>query len=105
MAALSVGRAISFGEVKHRQHPAMAGKAGDGADARCSVAAPLPLDCGQPVNNSQDGAGLGAVASLAEVRDLEGVGGSMVWFGSSAGVALSNIYPEAKSVGLWLRYA
>ena len=26
----------------------------------------------------------------------------MVWFGSSAGVALSNIYPEAKSVGRWL---
>ena len=27
----------------------------------------------------------------------------MIWFGSSAGVALGNIYPEAKSVGLWLR--
>ena len=25
----------------------------------------------------------------------------MVWFGSSPGVALSNIYPEAKSVGAW----
>jgi len=33
-----------------------------------------------------------------------GFGGSMMWFGSSAGVALSNMYPEAKSVGLWLRY-
>jgi Na+/H+ antiporter NhaD/arsenite permease-like protein len=33
-----------------------------------------------------------------------GFGGSMIWFGSSAGVALSNIYPEAKSVGRWLRY-
>lgn len=32
-----------------------------------------------------------------------GFGGSMIWFGSSAGVALSNVYPEAKSVGLWLR--
>jgi Na+/H+ antiporter NhaD/arsenite permease-like protein len=32
-----------------------------------------------------------------------GFGGSMVWFGSSAGVALSNMYPEAKSVGLWVR--
>ncbi|HEU4662066.1 MAG TPA: citrate transporter [Pseudolabrys sp.] len=31
-----------------------------------------------------------------------GFGGSMVWFGSSAGVALSNMYPEAKSVGRWL---
>jgi Na+/H+ antiporter NhaD/arsenite permease-like protein len=32
-----------------------------------------------------------------------GFGGSMIWFGSSAGVALSNIYPEARSVGLWLK--
>src|SRR4029078_3570756 len=29
-----------------------------------------------------------------------GFGGSMIWFGSSAGVALSNMYLEAKSVGL-----
>ena len=33
-----------------------------------------------------------------------GFGGSMVWFGSSAGVALANMYGEAKSVGLWLRH-
>jgi Na+/H+ antiporter NhaD/arsenite permease-like protein len=33
-----------------------------------------------------------------------GFGGSMIWFGSSAGVALSNMYPEAKSVALWLRH-
>ena len=33
-----------------------------------------------------------------------GFGGSMIWFGSSAGVAISNMYPEAKSVGLWLRH-
>lgn len=33
-----------------------------------------------------------------------GFGGSMLWFGSSAGVALSNMYPEAKSVGRWLRH-
>jgi Na+/H+ antiporter NhaD/arsenite permease-like protein len=33
-----------------------------------------------------------------------GFGGSMLWFGSSAGVALSNMYPEAKSVGAWLRH-
>lgn len=31
-----------------------------------------------------------------------GFGGSMVWFGSSAGVAVSNMYPEAKSVGRWI---
>jgi Na+/H+ antiporter NhaD/arsenite permease-like protein len=33
-----------------------------------------------------------------------GYGGSMVWFGSSAGVALSNIFPQAKSVGAWLKH-
>jgi len=33
-----------------------------------------------------------------------GFGGSMIWFGSSAGVALSNMYPEARSVGLWVKH-
>jgi Na+/H+ antiporter NhaD/arsenite permease-like protein len=32
-----------------------------------------------------------------------GFGGSMIWFGSSAGVALSNIFPEARSVGEWVK--
>ncbi len=33
-----------------------------------------------------------------------GFGGSMIWFGSSAGVALANMYPEAKSAASWLRH-
>lgn len=32
-----------------------------------------------------------------------GFGGSMIWFGSSAGVAVSNLFPEAKSVLAWLK--
>ncbi len=32
-----------------------------------------------------------------------GFGGSMIWFGSSAGVALSNVVPEARSVSEWIR--
>jgi Na+/H+ antiporter NhaD/arsenite permease-like protein len=32
-----------------------------------------------------------------------GFGGSMIWFGSSAGVALSNMFPEAKNVFAWLK--
>jgi Na+/H+ antiporter NhaD/arsenite permease-like protein len=32
-----------------------------------------------------------------------GFGGSMLWFGSSAGVALSGLYPEVRSVGAWVR--
>ncbi len=31
-----------------------------------------------------------------------GYGGSMIWFGSSAGVAISNLFPEAKNTGRWL---
>lgn len=34
-----------------------------------------------------------------------GFGGSMVWFGSSAGVAVSNLFPESKSVVAWVRSA
>lgn len=32
-----------------------------------------------------------------------GFGGSMVWFGSSAGVAITNIFPEGRSIVRWLR--
>jgi len=32
-----------------------------------------------------------------------GFGGSMLWFGSSAGVAIGNMFPEARSTGRWLR--
>ena len=33
-----------------------------------------------------------------------GFGGSMIWFGSSAGVAIASQFPEARSVGAWLRH-
>ena len=33
-----------------------------------------------------------------------GFGGSMIWFGSSSGVALCSMYGEAKSVTKWLRH-
>ncbi len=32
-----------------------------------------------------------------------GFGGSMIWFGSSAGVAITNKFPEGRDVFLWLR--
>jgi Na+/H+ antiporter NhaD/arsenite permease-like protein len=32
-----------------------------------------------------------------------GFGGSIIWFGSSAGVAVSNLFPEAKSTVNWVR--
>jgi Na+/H+ antiporter NhaD/arsenite permease-like protein len=32
-----------------------------------------------------------------------GFGGSMIWFGSSAGVAICNLYPPARSVFAWIK--
>jgi len=32
-----------------------------------------------------------------------GFGGSMIWFGSSAGVAITNKFPESRDVLLWVR--
>jgi hypothetical protein len=32
-----------------------------------------------------------------------GFGGSMIWFGSSAGVAITNLFPEGRSAAAWLR--
>jgi Na+/H+ antiporter NhaD/arsenite permease-like protein len=32
-----------------------------------------------------------------------GFGGSMIWFGSSAGVAISSIFPEVRSVVAWIK--
>ena len=32
-----------------------------------------------------------------------GFGGSMVWFGSSAGVAITNEFPEGRSVAQWVK--
>ena len=46
---------------------------------------------------SQGGYDWGALAYCV------GFGGSMVWFGSSAGVAISNLFPEARSAGRWLK--
>jgi Na+/H+ antiporter NhaD/arsenite permease-like protein len=33
-----------------------------------------------------------------------GFGGSMTWFGSSAGVALTSLFPEGRSVAKWIRF-
>ena len=33
-----------------------------------------------------------------------GLGGSIIWFGSSAGVAVANAFPEGRSVSKWVRH-
>jgi hypothetical protein len=70
----------------------------DGASAREAVAdlVAVAVEIGRLVG--QGGYDWGFLAYAV------GFGGSMIWFGSSAGVALANMYPEAKSVGLWLRH-
>ncbi len=75
-----------------------------------------------PVASWQTAFGLGAISSVFDNIPLTalaieqggydwgvlaytvGFGGSMMWFGSSAGVALTNLFPEGKSVGQWLRH-
>ena len=49
-----------------------------------------------------DGVRIGVVAGDSVIST--GFGGSMIWFGSSAGVAISNRFPQARSVGAWLRH-
>jgi Na+/H+ antiporter NhaD/arsenite permease-like protein len=74
-----------------------------------------------PAASWQTAFGLGAVSSVFDNIPLTvlalrqggydwallafavGYGGSMVWFGSSAGVAITNLYPEGRSVGAWIR--
>ncbi len=86
-----------------------------------SCASLMPVES-LPVASWQTAFGLGFVSSVFDNIPLTalalkqggydwgvlayavGFGGSMIWFGSSAGVALSNLYPEARSVGLWLRH-
>ena len=80
----------------------------------------MPVD-ELPVPSAQTTFGLGAVSAVFDNIPLTklaldqggydwallayavGFGGSMMWFGSSAGVAVSNLFPEAKSAGQWLR--
>ena len=80
----------------------------------------MPVDR-LPVPSAQSAFGIGVVSAVFDNIPLTalairqggydwgflayavGFGGSMVWFGSSAGVALANQYPESKSVWLWIR--
>jgi Na+/H+ antiporter NhaD/arsenite permease-like protein len=85
------------------------------------AASMMPMD-GLPDASPQTTLGLGFVSAVFDNIPLTklaleqggydwgalayavGFGGSMMWFGSSAGVAVSNLFPEAKSVGQWLRH-
>ena len=85
------------------------------------VAASMMPVAGLPEASPQTAFGLGVVSAVfdnipltrlaleqggydwAALAYAVGFGGSMIWFGSSAGVAVANLFPEAKSVGQWLR--
>jgi Na+/H+ antiporter NhaD/arsenite permease-like protein len=85
-----------------------------------SCAAMMPVQA-LPAASWQTALGLGFVSSVFDNIPLTalalrqggydwgflayavGFGGSMIWFGSSAGVALTNMYPEGKSVVAWIK--
>jgi len=85
-----------------------------------AAASLMPLK-GLPDASWQTAFGLGALSSVFDNIPLTalalrqggydwallafavGFGGSMVWFGSSAGVALTNMYPEGRSVIRWIK--
>jgi Na+/H+ antiporter NhaD/arsenite permease-like protein len=86
-----------------------------------TCASMMPVDT-LPTASWQSAFGLGFVSSMFDNIPLTalalkqggydwgvlayavGYGGSMLWFGSSAGVALANAHPEAKSAGRWLAH-
>ncbi|MEP6652215.1 MAG: hypothetical protein ABJA82_02590 [Myxococcales bacterium] len=86
------------------------------------AASMMPVDA-LPIPSWRATLGLGVVSSLFDNIPLTklaltqggydwamlaysvGLGGSMVWFGSSAGVAIAGIFPEARSVIRWMRAA
>ena len=88
--------------------------------ALVAAASLMPLS-GLPDPSWQSAFGLGLVSSVFDNIPLTvlalrqggydwallafavGYGGSMVWFGSSAGVAIANLYPEGRSVIEWLK--
>lgn len=88
--------------------------------ALVAAASLMPLS-GLPDPSWQSAFGLGLVSSVFDNIPLTvlalrqggydwallafavGYGGSMIWFGSSAGVAITNLYPEGRSVVAWLR--
>ena len=89
--------------------------------ALVSAASLMPVD-NLPAPSPQSTLGLGFVSAVFDNIPLTalalrqggydwgvlayavGFGGSMLSFGSSAGVALSAMYPEARSTGRWLKH-
>ena len=88
--------------------------------AWCSRASMMPVEH-LPAASWQTAFGLGFVSAVFDNIPLTklaleqggydwgvlayavGFGGSMIWFGSSAGVAITNLFPEGRSVVRWLR--
>jgi Na+/H+ antiporter NhaD/arsenite permease-like protein len=88
--------------------------------ALVAAASLMPLK-GLPDPSWQTALGLGALSSVFDNIPLTalalrqggydwallsfavGFGGSMVWFGSSSGVAITNLYPEGRSLVRWVK--
>ena len=90
------------------------------ASASCSRASMMPIEA-LPAASWHVALGLGFVSAVFDNIPLTalalrqggydwgflayavGFGGSMIWFGSSAGVALASQFPQARSVKAWVR--
>ncbi len=116
--------AILLGSLLRRPDWAVVPEAAKGALFLLSLvlcASMMPVEH-LPVASWQTALGLGFVSSVFDNIPLTklaleqggydwgflafavGYGGSMLWFGSSAGIALSNQFPQARSVVAWLRH-
>ncbi len=121
--AIGVWLAISIGAFFTKTHWQEATKAISGALfllALVLCASMMPVDQ-LPIASWQTTFGMGFISAVFDNIPLTklaltqggfdwgmlaytvGFGGSMIWFGSSAGVALANMYPETKSVGAWIK--
>ena len=121
--ALGVWAAILLGALVRRPHWQVLPAAAKGAAFLLSLvlsASMMPVDA-LPAASWPTAFGLGVVSAFFDNIPLTklaiaqggydwgylaycvGFGGSMLWFGSSAGVALAGIFPQAKSAGEWLR--
>ena len=124
LTALVLWAVLAAGAVVRPVHWRLAGEAARGSVlllALVGAASLMPVD-ELPPPSTVTTFGLGLLSSLFDNIPLTklaldqggydwallayavGFGGSMLWFGSSAGVAVANRFPEARSTIAWLRH-
>jgi hypothetical protein len=124
LMAVALWAVLGAGAVLRPVHWRLVGEAALGSVlllALVAAASLMPVDR-LPAPSWQTAAGLGLVSSVFDNIPLTkmaldqggydwallafavGFGGSMLWFGSSAGVAVATRFPEARSTVAWVRH-